>query len=138
MTQPDLAFTLERSYPVAPDRVWAHFTQPELMAQWFCPNPTLETTCTLDVRPGGAWRCDMGPHAVSGTFAEVEPTTRLVFTWGWDHDDDPDTTVTVTLEPEGAGTKLVLAHSETVPGIGADGHEGGWTRTLQRLAELLG
>ena len=135
MTRPDLGFTLERSFPVAPDRVWAHFTQPELMAQWFCPNPSLETACTLDVRPGGAWRCAMGPHAVSGTFTEVEPPTRLSFTW--DHDDDPDTTVTVTLSPQGAGTRLVLAHAETQPDVGADGHQGGWTLTLQRLAELL-
>jgi len=134
----DLGFTLERTYPATPDRVWAHFTQPELMAQWFCPNPSVETTCTLDVRPGGAWRCEMGGYAVSGTFTEVEPPSRLAFTWDWDHDDDPPTTVTVTLTPVSDGTRLVLAHAETEPGAGQDGHEGGWTISLQRLADALG
>jgi uncharacterized protein YndB with AHSA1/START domain len=47
-------FTLEHAYPVPPDRVWAHFTQPELMEQWFCPNPAYEVHSTLDVRLGGA------------------------------------------------------------------------------------
>ena len=133
----DLGFTLERTYPVPPDRVWAHFTQPELMARWFCPNPSLETSCTLDVRPDGAWRCEMGPYAVSGTYTEVEPSSRLAFTWDFAHEDDPPTTVTVTLTPEGAGTRLVLEDSETAPDVGQDGHEGGWTITLQRLADLL-
>lgn len=132
-------FALERTYAAAPEKVWAHFTEPALMAQWFCPNPTLEVSCALDVRPGGAWRCDMGPYAVSGTFTEVDAPTRLAFTWAWEHDaDDPATTVTVTLTPvDGGGTTLLLEHAETAPDVGQDGHEGGWAITLGRLGELL-
>lgn len=131
-------FTLERSYAAPPEKVWAHLTEPALMAQWFCPNPSLETACTLDVRPGGAWRCAMGPYVVSGEYVEVAAPTRLVFTWGWEHDDDPVTTVTVTLTPADGGTRLLLEHAETAPDVGQDGHEGGWTVTLDRLGQLLG
>ena len=131
-------FALEQTYAAAPDKVWAHLTEPALMAQWFCPNPALDVSCALDVRPGGDWRCEMGPYAVSGTYVEVAPPTRLVFTWRWEHDDDPATTVTVSLTPVDGGTRLLLEHAETAPGIGQDGHEGGWTITLGRLGELLG
>ena len=131
-------FTLERSYAAPPEKVFAHFTEPELMEQWFCPNPALATSCTLDVRPGGAWRCAMEGYVVSGSYVEVVPPSRLVFTWSWDHDDDPATVVTVRFEPDGAGTRVVLEHAETAPDVGRDGHEGGWAITLGRLGELLG
>ena len=127
----ELAFILDRHYAAAPERVWAHFTDPARMATWFCPNPALETTCTLDVRPGGTWLVQMGDeYAVGGTFLEVEPPTRLVFTFDWEHDDDPPTTVTVTIAPEDAGAHLMLAHE------GA-GHEEGWTLSFARLDREL-
>ena len=53
MTVPDLGFTLDRTYAATPDQLYAYFTDPELMARWFCPNPEQPTTCDLDVRPGG-------------------------------------------------------------------------------------
>ena len=132
-----LDFTLDRFYAADPARVWAHFTEPDLMAAWFSPNPSLETRCTLDVRPGGAWRCDMGGYVVSGTYVAVEAPSTLSFTWSWEHDDDPATTVTVTISPEDGGTRLVLAHAETEPDVGDDGHRGGWERSLTRLDEAL-
>ena len=134
MTLSDLGFTLDRTYAASQERVWAHFTDPELMAGWFCPNPDLPTTCDLDVQPGGEWRVVMGEWVVGGQYVEVEPRSRLVFTFDWEHDDDPPTTVTVAITPEGELTRLVLAHEET----GADGgHEEGWTLGLTRLDQLL-
>ncbi|HCB02844.1 MAG TPA: hypothetical protein DEQ43_01010 [Nocardioides bacterium] len=76
MTLPGLGFTLDRSYAATPERVWAQWTDPELLASWFCPNPDLPTTCDLDVRPGGAWRVVMGEWAVGGRYVEVSPVTR--------------------------------------------------------------
>ena len=134
MTVPDLGFTLDRTYAAPRDRVWAHFTEPELMAQWFCPNPDVPTTCELDVRPGGAWRVVMGQWVVGGEYVEVEPLTRLVFTFDWEHDDDPPTRVTVEVLPDGERTRLVLAHEEA----GDDGgHEEGWALSFARLDGLL-
>ena len=135
MTTSDLGFALDRTYAAAPERVYAHFTEPDLMALWFCPNPALATTCRLDVRAGGAWRVEMGDWVVSGTFLEVEPPRRLVFTFEWEHDDDGPTTVTVSITPEGDGSRLVLAHEEAA----ADGgHQEGWELSLARLGQALG
>jgi uncharacterized protein YndB with AHSA1/START domain len=52
---PDLDLVLERTVPVSPERVWAAWTQPELLMQWFTPAPWKTVACELDLRPGG--RC---------------------------------------------------------------------------------
>jgi uncharacterized protein YndB with AHSA1/START domain len=131
---PELGFTLDYAYPATPERVYSHFTDPELLARWFCPNPDLPTAAELDVRPGGPWRVQMGEWVVGGSYVEVEPITLLVFTFDWEHEDDPPTTVTVEITPEGDGSRLVLAHEETGPD---SGHEDGWMLTLARLDRLL-
>ena len=134
MTISELGFTLDRTYAAPPERVYAHFTDPELMATWFCPNPDLRLTATLDVRPGGRWRVEMGDWVVGGRYLEVEPPSLLVFTFDWEHDDDPPTTVTVQIAADGDVTRLVLAHEES----GDDsGHEEGWLLSLARLDTQL-
>ena len=131
---PDLGFTLEETYAVPPQRVYDHFTDPDLIVQWFCPNPELPTRAELDVRPGGTWRVVMGDWVVGGSYLEVEPPTRLVFTFDWEHDDEGATTVVVDITPDGEGSRLVLAHEETGPD---SGHQEGWLLTLARLDRLL-
>ena len=52
----DLDLVLERTVPVAPARVWAAWTEPELLLQWFTPAPWKTVSCDLDLRPGGSRR----------------------------------------------------------------------------------
>ena len=82
---PDLDLVLERTVPVAPDRVWAAWTEPELLKQWFTPAPWKTVDVDVDVRPGG--RCittmespegEQFPNA--GCYLEVRPNELLVFT----------------------------------------------------------
>ena len=82
---PDLDLVLERTVPVAPDRVWAAWTEPDLVVQWFTPAPWKTVAADLDVRPGG--RCittmespegEQYPNA--GCYLEVDPGRLLVFT----------------------------------------------------------
>ena len=82
---PELDLVLERTLPVAPDRVWAAWTDPALLVQWFTPAPWKTVSADLDVRPGG--RCittmespegEQFPNA--GCYLQVEPGSLLVFT----------------------------------------------------------
>jgi uncharacterized protein YndB with AHSA1/START domain len=133
-----LDFTLEREYAAPRDRVWAHLTDPALMATWFCPNPALPTSCTLDVRPAGDWSCRMGDYVIRGHYVALDPPTSMTFTWGWAHaPEEPSTTVAIALAPLPGGTRLVLTHAEVEPDARDDGHQGGWVRTLTRLDEAL-
>ena len=75
----------------------------------------------------------MGPGPVMrGSFIELDPPRRLVFTFGWE-DNTPagplppgSTRVEVTLTPDGAGTLLVLRHFD-MPVHHAPDHRKGWS-----------
>ncbi len=123
MTVSDLGFTLDRTYAAPPERVYAYFTDPELMARWFCPNPDLATTC----RPRRAARRHLagrdGRLGRGRQYVEVEPPTRLVFTFDWEHDDEAATTVTVQSRPTATGPGWC---SRTRSTDTDGGHEEGW------------
>ena len=77
----------ERVVDVPVERVWAAWTEPELLMQWFTPRPWTTSECEIDLRAGGKFRTVMrGPqgerHDTSGCYLEVIPNRRLVFTAG--------------------------------------------------------
>ncbi|WP_186074610.1 SRPBCC family protein [Burkholderia gladioli] len=72
--------------------LWRAWSEPALLAQWWCPTPWTTEVVAFDLRPGGAFHTTMrGPDGgVSdnpGSFLEVVPQARLVFssllTAGW-------------------------------------------------------
>ena len=78
----------------------------------------------------------------TGTFLEVDPPTRIVYTWGWEHRDwlpdgmrlDPgSTTVEVTLERDGENTVVRVRHDGLPTEAACHFHTGGWDLTLDRL-----
>ena len=82
---PSLDLVLERTIAVPPDRVWAAWTEPELLMQWFTPAPWKTVAVDIDVRPGGRCITTMeSPEGQqfpnSGCYLQVEPNRLLVFT----------------------------------------------------------
>lgn len=81
----DLDLVLERTIPVAPERVWAAWTEPELMVKWFTPAPWKTVSAVVNLYPGGSNvvtmespEGDQYPNA--GCYLIVEPNRLLVFT----------------------------------------------------------
>ena len=72
-----------------------------------------------------------------GEYVEIEPYTRVVFTWGWEGDGNPvppgSTVVEVVLTPDGDGTILRLSHRD-LPEAEREIHGHGWDHYLGRLA----
>ncbi len=67
-------------------RAW---TEPDQIRQWWGPGEFTCPKAEVDLRPGGSYRLAMQPTAgeafiVGGTYREVEPPTRLVYTWRWE------------------------------------------------------
>lgn len=82
---PKLDLVLERTIPVSPDMVWAAWTTPELMLQWFTPAPWKTVACDVDLRPGGHSVVTMESpegeqYPNAGCYLVVEPERLLVFT----------------------------------------------------------
>lgn len=85
MPDPELDLVLERTVPVPPERVWAAWTEPELLMQWFTPAPWKTVACDIDVRPGGRCNTTMespegDQYPNEGCYLQVEPNRLLVFT----------------------------------------------------------
>jgi uncharacterized protein YndB with AHSA1/START domain len=139
----DLEFRVERSFDHPIERVWAAYTDPALIPQWWGQGMTVER---LDVRPGGGWRFVMFPgtereSAVSGDFLEVDPPRRLVQTFGMEGPYGRRHTQTIELERVGEGTRLSITSrfetTEERDGILSYGAEKGAIGGLARLDAAL-
>jgi uncharacterized protein YndB with AHSA1/START domain len=142
LTKPSL--TLKRRIKAAPAQVFSAWTDPEKLVRWFGPKETVagSVRAQVDVRPGGRYRMEFQTtdgerHQVSGAYREVVADTRLVFTWAWRSTPERESLVSVTLAPDGDGTLLTLHHEQFFDQKARDGHEHGWTGTLDKLERLF-
>ena len=134
--------TISRTVAAPPDRAYAAWVEPERLATWWWPHLP-DTTYEIDARPGGAYRID-SPTAgigVRGTFTEVEPPRRLVYTWLWSGDGDEgdgvaEDVVDVLFEPDGAGRTVVTVRHTSSAHLEEGGARQGWSDVLERLAAL--
>jgi uncharacterized protein YndB with AHSA1/START domain len=138
LTKPSL--TLKRRLKASPDKVFAAWTDPQKLVQWFGPSECIpgSARAEMEVRKGGRYRVsfkteDGEPHEVGGTYREVVPGSRLVFTWAWHSTPERESLVTVTLAKDGDGTLLTLQHEQFFDERARDGHARGWTGTLDKL-----
>src|SRR5437899_986456 len=104
---------LTRLVAASPEEVFEAWTRAEILGRWFAPGLLSASVPELDARPGGRFRVEMHDplgvtYVVSGTYREVEPNQRLVFTWAWEGVQSPETLVSVELRPESADTELAL------------------------------
>ena len=118
--------------PLDADETFALVTRPDRLRRWQV------ITARVDLRAGGEYRWTIIPgHTTRGTFTEVEPGRRVVFTWGWEGDDNLPpgaSTVIITLEPAAGGTTIRLVH-EGLTGEQEAMHAMGWDHYLGRLAD---
>ena len=142
LTKPSL--TLKRRLKASPAKVFQAWTDPEKLVRWFGPAETVagSVRAQADVRPGGRYRMnfqtdDGERHQVGGVYREVMPDSRLVFTWAWQSTPERESLVTVTIVPDGDGTLLTLHHEQFFDQKARDGHERGWTGTLDKLEQLF-
>jgi uncharacterized protein (TIGR03086 family) len=116
--------------PLSADDTFALITQPDRLRRWQV------ITARVDLRAGGDYRWTIIPgNSAAGTFTEVDPGRRVVFTWGWEGSADVPpgaSTVTITLEPAAGGTMVHLVH-EGLTGEQEASHAAGWTHYLGRL-----
>ena len=124
--------TFERLIDATPEEAFALFTEPERLRRWQA------VSAAVDLRMGGEYRFTVTPgHIASGTFTEVVPGKRVVFTWGWVGADDLPpgaSTIVVELEPAGDKTLVRLTHQGLTPEQ-ATGHTEGWTHFMERLVD---
>jgi uncharacterized protein YndB with AHSA1/START domain len=137
---------IERVFDAPRDRVFAAFTDPALIPEWWGPRGTTTTVDTMDVRAGGSWRfvirdADGSEQGFRGTYREVTSPERIVQTWEWEGMPGHVSVETATFEDLGERTKVTsvaLYHTtEERDGMLGSGMERGMNETYARLDELL-
>jgi uncharacterized protein YndB with AHSA1/START domain len=138
------SLTLKRRLNAPPAQVFSAWTDPEKIVRWFGPAETVagSVRARMDVRVGGRFEIGFSTaggeqHRVGGVYREVVPERRLVFSWAWHTTPERESLVTVSLSADGNGTLLTLYHEQFVDEKARDGHERGWTGTLDRLEKLF-
>ena len=145
-TPTDREIHIERVFDAPRDRVFAAFTDPELIPEWWGPRGTTTVVDRMDVRAGGSWRFvvrdpDGTEQGFRGTFREVTPPERIVWTWEWEGMPGHVSIETATFEDLGDRTlmtSVALYHTtEERDGMLGSGMERGMNETYARLDELL-
>jgi uncharacterized protein YndB with AHSA1/START domain len=129
--------------------VFAAWTDPKHLAQWWGPNGFTTTTHAFDFRPGGVWRFVM--HGPDGrdyqnriTFDEIAPPERIIYRHsGGDDVEAVQFTQTVTFEDIGNGQTRLTWHgrfpsaeqrARVIKEYGADK---GLVETMARLVDYV-
>jgi uncharacterized protein YndB with AHSA1/START domain len=136
--------TIRRTFAAPRARVFAAWTETELIRQWFPPEGRL-TSIRWDPREGGTYRIAMivpngEEWAVGGVFSEIRSPQRLAFTFRWEEDDpasERDTFITVELLDRGPETEMIFTHSGFRDDESRDGHDEGWNSSFDNLARKL-
>jgi uncharacterized protein YndB with AHSA1/START domain len=138
------SLTLNRHYPVAPEKVWRAWTDPEAIKRWWGPGDNQPVSVAqLDVRVGGRFRVVFGgpegrDHDVQGVYREVVPNRKLVFTWTWPNSTpERESLVTIVFKKVAGGTELVFRHEQFIDETVRDNHKQGWSESFVKLERFL-
>jgi uncharacterized protein YndB with AHSA1/START domain len=140
-----LSLEIKRLIKAPRDRVYAAWTDPAQLTQWFGPEDVQTLALVADVRVGGKYRWDIRnaegeKMTARGEYRELDLNKKIVFTWQWDDDEaweNHTSIVTVELSDRDNGTELRLTHGQLPNEESRDGHADGWTSTLNKLEKLF-
>ncbi len=136
------ALSLSRIIRAPRERVFAAWTDPALLQQWWGPGPVSCLEAHVDLREGGEYRLanletDGSIVWISGRFQIVREPEELVYTWSVSIVSGAPTLVRVMFLPHAEGTRLELTHERFALEAVRDMHEKGWSACLDKLAGFI-
>ena len=137
-----------REFDAPRELVFAAWTDPKHLAQWWGPNGFTTTTSRFELRPGGVWRFVM--HGPDGRdyqnriiFDEIVPPERIVYRHDGGEDVEPvQFSQTVIFEDLGGRTRMIWrgvfpSAAERDRVIKEYGAGEGLVQTMARLADYV-
>jgi uncharacterized protein YndB with AHSA1/START domain len=136
------SLTIKRRLNASPEKVYAAWTDPQKVSQWFGCTGASVIEASLDVRVGGGYtiaiRKENGEESrVGGVYRDVIPNRKLVFTWAPEQGLRAESIVTLLITPADSGSYLTLIHEQFVDQETRDAHQNGWGACLDKLDAYL-
>lgn len=134
--------TLSRIIPAPREEVFAAWTDPEILKQWWGPGPVSCPEAHVDLREGGDYRLanletDGSITWITGRFERVRPPEELVYTWNVSIVPGEPTLVRVLFREHPDGTEILLKHERFAVEAVRDMHLQGWGGCIDKLEALF-
>jgi len=140
-TEPQ-AVRIDWIFDAPPEKIWAAWTDPGLVRQWFGsdPNGQVLAAC-LDVKPGGRFEvtfanADGTQYTAMGVYRRVEPFRLLQFSWQWKNEPGVETAIGVALFPDGTGTRMEFEHAGLLH-LSTHNYASGWRSTFEKMQKAI-
>jgi len=135
---------LHRVIATKPEKVYRAFIESDAVASWLPPYGFLCTVHELDAKVGGKHCMSFRnfttgkSHSFGGTYVELVPGKRLVYTDGFEDANLPgEMRTTVTLKAVSVGTEINIEQEGVPDVIPAEACYLGWQDSLRKLAKLV-
>ncbi|KAB2687586.1 SRPBCC family protein [Brucella pseudogrignonensis] len=135
---------LHRVIATKPEKVYRAFVEPDAIASWIPPYGFLCTVHEMNATVGGGHKMSFRnfttgeSHSFGGTYVELVPGERLVYT---DKFDDPnlpgEMKVTIELKAVSVGTEINITQEGVPDIIPAEACYLGWQDSLDKLRRLV-
>lgn len=135
-----------RVFDAPRELVFRDWVDAEELRTWFAPDGYTVTHCSVDARPGGAWRVEFESengerHAEFGQFEAVDPPSSIVFTLTQSAGPGrtgPKTRVSVTFTERDGKTEMRFEQHGFTSETMRDGNAAGWEECFRKLDRRLG
>ncbi len=129
---------LRRTFPARRQRVFQAWIEPKALEQWFRPLGMSMTVSKLEARVGGSYHFDVKDgNSTFGTYLQIVPPEKLVFTWSGGATPGQETLVTIDFLDRGSATEVVLTHERIITPKSYERFEAGWQSLFDGLASAL-
>ena len=134
----ETTLVLRRTFAASRTRVFRAWITPQALESWLRPRGMSMTVRSLDARVGGSFCFDLEDgSSLIGTYLQVVPPEKLVYTWSGGAAQDWETIVTLDFLDRGAVTEVILTHE----GLQAPERRalatGGWPSLFDALDSVL-
>ena len=134
---------VRRTIQATPERLFAAWTTPDQLRNWWGPAPVTCSHAEVNLRVGGQYRlANQMPNGetvwIVGEFEIIQPPHKLVYTWQLGTQPAAvSERVTVTFEARQDATEETVVHERIPDKATRDQHEQGWCGCFNGLANYL-
>lgn len=141
----DNELLIMRTFDAPAELVFSMWSDPEHFKNWMGPETFDCPVVEMDFRVGGAYRAMIrndqhGENWFGGVYKEIEPYSRLVFTFTWNSggpSDGVEMLVTILFREIGGKTEQIFHQTGIATVSSRDSQMGGWTSAFNKEAAYV-